>query len=161
MIQWIVKYWVQVIFGLVVGGLGFLCKKFFDLYITDIKNNMIKEIQKQAVQITKDQEENVAKLIEINKTDIRSLMEENNSQNAKIANIYNGVINLQAVSFKCYCRKLLDENYNMTLADFENCQHEYQVYTSLGGNGQGTILYNLVCEKAKNLVQQKEKQGTN
>lgn len=84
---------------------------------------------------------------------LEKLSEENKKQNAEIKCIHHGILCLQGIGFRAYCKKLLEEDHEITLEEFETCQEEYQAYHELGGNGKGTALYNLVCEKAKHLAQ--------
>lgn len=130
MINIITKYWIEFLLGLIVLFLGFIFKLF--------KQEGRRWIQKEVRDTLQET--------------ISQLTQENKEQNEKIQKIYEGIINLQGVSFKSYCRTLLHDDHNFTLEEFENCQREYEIYTSLGGNGQGTILYNLVCEKAKSIA---------
>lgn len=141
MLDFILKYWIQVIFGVIVAAIGLFGRKFWSMYKEKSKSQLREEIRDEI------------------SNSINKLSEENQEQNKQIQSIYAGIINLQGISFKSYCRNLLRDDYELTLKDFENCQQEYEAYVALGGNGQGKILFDLVCEKAKSLSNTK-KSGT-
>lgn len=140
MLDFILKYWIQVVFGVIVAAIGLFGRKFWAMYKEKSKTQLREEIREEI------------------SSSITKLSDENKQQNEKIQSIYNGIINLQGISFKSYCRNLLRDDYELTLKDFENCQQEYEAYTALGGNGQGKILFELVSEKAKSLSNTKNRE---
>lgn len=137
MLDWMIKYWVQVLFGLIITTVGICRKKIKNWFDNYIENKCKEEIEEHTQSATKSFDE---------------LIKENQKQNEQITYIHDGILALQGASFKHYCKQLLKEDYEITMEDFELCQEEYEAYHELGGNGKGTALYNLVCQKAKHLA---------
>ena len=55
-----------------------------------------------------------------------------------------GMLSIQGRQFKEECRVLLQEDHNITLAEFEHITNEHRIYNELHGNHEGDNLYNLV-----------------
>lgn len=149
MAQFIMQYWLEFLFAGIGGAIVLLGKKFWSMYKKENKDGLDQAIQDSINQFNQD----------LQKT-LQQLADENQKQNTQISSVCDGVLNLQGISFKSYCRMLLREDYAITLEEFENCQQEYEVYKSLGGNGQGKMLYDLVCEKASKSLSDTKKSGT-
>lgn len=66
--------------------------------------------------------------------------------------IKNGMLSLEGRSFKDDCRKLLQEEHRITLAEFEAISAEHDVYNSLGGNHEGDGLFSMVVAKYQNTL---------
>lgn len=137
MIEFIVKYWLEFLFGLIIALFAFFRKTLKKMFQDYVQKQCQTEVEKTSQSIVSSLEE---------------LREENKQQNKEIQEIHNGILSLQGISFRAYCKRLLEEDHEITLEEFENCQDEYQTYHGLGGNGKGTALFNLVCEKAKYLA---------
>ncbi len=58
--------------------------------------------------------------------------------------------------FKDKCRKLLKEDHVITLDEWEEVDAEHNIYNALGGNHNGDYLYQLVSEKVKNTLTDKD-----
>lgn len=137
MLDFIIKYWVQFLCGVIATGLAVFSKKIIKLIKTAINKKIADECHKELELLKSEITQNIA--------DLRT---ENQMQNEKTQIICDGVLNIYANQFKSYCRLLLQENYIITLDEFENCQNEYEMYKKMGGNGKGDVLYKLVLEKA-------------
>lgn len=146
MLQFICQYWLQWLFGAIIAVAALFGKKFWSLYITQRRQ----AISKQCEDVVSKLEKSLANSIEI-------LTEENKRQNDEIKVVRAGVLSLYSLSFKNYCHQLLEEEHELTIEEVENCSEEYGVYRSLGGNGQGTMLYELVLKKAEDLNHQTKK----
>lgn len=109
MTEWILQYWIQVLFGLMVSIGGVLCK------LVAKKYKIHQEEQKVRLKSQEDEQ----------------------------AIIKQGVLGLLHNSLFQECKLLLKEG-EMTENDFNNIESLYSAYSSLGGNGTGTQLYNRV-----------------
>lgn len=145
MLDFILKYWVTALFGLIAAGMGTLVKKYVTLLKKEKENN-----QKQA-------EDNLAHLIkvEINKEHESSyqadekLYEEVSRLKKDVDNIKTGLLIMYSLSFKPACRKALEKNHELTIEEYEDLTEGHRGYKALGGNHQGDELYNMVQERAK------------
>lgn len=144
LLQWIAKYWVDFLLGLIATGLGVACRKIYTLYKNEKTHQKTKE-QKEFYQglqdlITKSSQEAQQDKIELQE---------------QINIVKNGVLSIQKKNFKENCKELLDENHEITLEEFEALQQDYHIYKNLGGNHEGDTFYKMVVTKAtENLAKQ-------
>ncbi len=157
MLDFIARYWLEVVLGLIASGLGFACKKIYALYI-DEKNR--KEAQNKA-QIVEDVKVMMKEcsMDLINKIEPREqeLKEEDKRLHEQIDKLENGfdvlkegILSLQGRNFRRDCRELLKEDHIITSVEYESIVHEHKVYNSLGGNHRGDALFQAVETKYKN-----------
>lgn len=136
-----VKYWLQWILGVVAAGIALWAKRYIKL-----EKSTIQEKQKQRMQelrtevkdeITKELNEQVEKLT---KEDER-VHQEIETVSSKVEIVGSGVLAIQGQVFKNECRRLLAEDHQITLDEFEQLQADHEVYNSLGGNNKGDDLF--------------------
>lgn len=137
MLDLVIKYWIDVLLGLIVTILSFACKKFYNLYQSE-KQLLIEKEQKK---LEKNLHETANK---VNKESQQGDIE----LQKQIDIIITGILNIQGKNFKQTCRELLQENKEITLAEFEAIQEDHNVYKSLGGNHDGDTLFDMVLKKA-------------
>jgi len=65
-----------------------------------------------------------------------------------------GLLSMQGKEFKAECRKLLDENHQITLDEWEELDADHEAYNGLGGNHRGDQLFEMVKKKAENIFTQ-------
>lgn len=135
MLEFILKYWIEFLFGLVIAGGGFIIKRTLKSYKqerADEKKEFLKEIQK-----------------EIQAEFVRSDKKETELQN-EIKILKNGLLSIQGRTFKSNCKKLLEEDHEISLEEYEEITKDHDAYNSLGGNHNGDQLYQLVRQKVEN-----------
>ena len=137
MVDFIIKYWVQTLLGLIIGALSFACKKIYDLYQSE-KQRLV---EKEQVRLKKDLDDTTAK---VNKESLEGDIVLQKQIDAMRA----GILSIQGKTFKQECRELLQEGREISLVEFEAIQEDYNVYKSLGGNHDGDTLFNMVLQKA-------------
>ena len=146
MLDFIIKYWIQFIFGLIIAGLGFLCKNYRKLYL--------KEKNHQKTQEQNDFYDKLIKAIqesyELSKKDDKCLQKQIDEINECLKALKTGILNIQGKAFKQECKKALEDGYEITLERFESIQEDHEVYNGLGGNHDGDSLFDLVEHKYKN-----------
>lgn len=59
---------------------------------------------------------------------------------------------MQGKNFKSDCRRLLDENHEITLDEWEEIDADHEAYNGLGGNHRGDELFELVKKKVENTI---------
>ena len=147
MIEFIVKYWLEVLFGLIAAGIGFWAKRYIKLEKAEMKR---KQEEMQANMCSRVIETFDVKLKEV---DDRST-EADQKMNAEIEELHGdmdnlqiGVLSLQGKQFKEFCRELLQPERTITVDDFELFNEEYTAYKALGGNHKGDTLADAVRHK--------------
>ena len=109
---------------------------------------MNKEIAKNIKDILDDSQRSILKIIqeEEDKTKIAdaAIQEQIVAIQNNLTTLTGGMLSIQGRQFKEECRVLLQEDHNITLAEFEHITNEHQIYNELHGNHEGDNLYNLV-----------------
>ena len=118
MLDFIFKYWLEVLFGIIIGILSFFLKRYYQLW--------------------KKEKEN------IEKAKIEESIKEIKDSNAALAK---AVLEVQKKQFKTDCKYYLEDKHEISFEQFQNLQDDYEIYKSLGGNGPGHTLFELVKDK--------------
>lgn len=162
MLDFIAKYWLEFVFGLVAACIVFAIKQYYaskeKLYEKDqegFKQDIIKTINKDMEEQVKRSDDADAKLEGI----ITDLSESIKSLNDGIATIQNqmyidnvqalkaGVLSMQGKIFKGDCRRLLEPNHIITEEEYEDIVADHKSYNGLGGNHIGDSLFLSVMKK--------------
>lgn len=153
MLQWIMQYWLGILFGLIIAGAAFFRKRiktWYDTYREDrekkFRKSIVKEIKPMLEEaIQRSDESDVA---------IRSQIGElqHNLSNVKdeVANVKAGLLSVQSAAFKVKCREYLKPDASISLEQFELLERDHEAYNGLGGNHDGDQLFQLVKKKFEN-----------
>ena len=157
MIDFIVKYWLQVLFGLIAAGLGFMAKHYYGLWKKEKENkqNQILDSIKEELK-TYNQEIVTQKEALLTSEDVRlqeaiKKVEESNNQ---LMNVVLGVYNKQ---FKNDCRYLLENVNNAEIFASFNIRSNIP-YNASNPNGKSKQPHEY---KDKMPISQKELFGSN
>lgn len=137
MIEFLLKYWLEVLLGAIVTGLSFACKKFYKLYKAE-----------QEHQKTKEQEEFQTEIKRMIEEVGKEFYEETEQLRSQVNTVISGMLSIHSKAFKKECRELLQDDREISLEEFETLQREHDVYKSLGGNHDGDTLFDMVQKKA-------------
>lgn len=177
----VLKYWVEFFLGAIVAGGGFLVKRFLKLeredrkreqdeYFQALTNNLSMDNSKvlkslQAEHETIEQHsleryseitENVQKAMLLardeSKDDDKFLQDQISALAKDLSGIKAGMLSMQGKEFRANCRKLLAEDHEITLDEWEEIDADHEAYNSLGGNHRGDQLYSLVKKKAERFL---------
>ena len=162
MLDFIVKYWIEVAFGLVCALLAFLAKRFIELYNKDKTQHeatVVSTIQsKMDEQYNKTQDQmntcykNLNGLIEKQGEELKQVDKDITS---KILGIQRDVLAIEGAYFRNECRKLLREDHVITNTEFNIITVQHTAYNNLGGNHEGDALYEMVKAKhQKHLIEE-------
>ena len=131
-IEFLAKYWLTILFGLIAAWLGKKLnhyKQLLDKEKEDQKkkesDNLIADVKKYVDETFKETEESHKKL-------------------------YKAVLDVQQKQFQRDCQEYLNLDRELSLEEFKNLYTDYDIYTSLGGNGIGSMLFEKVEEKYSN-----------
>lgn len=174
----VLKYWVELILGLIVAGGGFVIKRYFRLEREERQreqkeyfDNMLDKFQSENQQVLKSLEKEHDKMNqrsddrydEINtkvnkaleagreesKADDAVLEEEISTVEKNLAALTAGILSMQGKEFRANCRKLLAEDHIITLDEWEELDKDHMAYNGLGGNHKGDHLFSLVKKKVE------------
>lgn len=174
----VLKYWVELILGLIVAGGGFVIKRYlrlekeerqreqreyFDKMLDKIQNEnqqVLKHLEKEHDTMNQNSEERydeintkVDKALEAgreeSKADDAVLEKEIVAVEKNIAALTAGVLSMQGKEFRNNCRKLLAEDHIITLDEWEELDKDHMAYNGLGGNHKGDHLFSLVKKKVE------------
>lgn len=127
MIEWLATYWLEVLFGLVLGLIAWGGKKLIHFYVEEMKR------------LLKATEDNIWAKVK----------EKDEKQDQKMDELRAGLLSIQGRAFKEKCRELLEVEHLITVTELENITKDHEAYKGLGGNHEGDTLFNLILEKAK------------
>lgn len=174
----VLKYWVELILGLIVTGGGFVIKRYLRLEKEERQreqkeyfDNVLKKIQTENQHVLKSLEKEHNKMNqnsedkydEINtkvdkaleagreesKSDDAVLEKEISALEKNITALTAGVLSMQGKEFRNNCRKLLAEDHVITLDEWEELDKDHTAYNGLGGNHKGDHLFSLVKKKVE------------
>jgi cell division protein FtsB len=134
MLEFVLKYWIEFLFGLVIAVGSFMIKRTLQSYRqerADEKESLIAGI----------------------KAEIRAEFERSNKKENELAEqikvLKAGLLSIQGRTFKSNCRRLLDPDHEISLEEYEEITKDHDAYNSLGGNHNGDQLYMLVRKKVE------------
>lgn len=159
--EFILKYWVEVLFGIVVTGGGFLLKHHFKLFKESLDHKMeerddklLEKMTKVLTASNKTIQDSIDKLRSDTKDDIDGvyaelvdLKDDIKDVRKDVESIRRGVLDVQGPQFKAKCKEVLKDSHQITVDEWLALKKEYEIYTGMGGNSDGSELYKLVHEK--------------
>lgn len=63
-----------------------------------------------------------------------------------------GILSVQRKEFYAECRRLLRDNHQITLDEWEEVDADHEAYNGLGGNHKGDALFQMVKIKAESTL---------
>ena len=157
MLDFIAKYWLEFLFGIIALGLTGLARYFYGLYKKEKQRLEDKAHEKIIVEL-KSKISNEHKITtsllqterNLSKQENDALKQEIYNLNDKIDVVSGGVLSIQSKQFKDDCRKLLNPDHEITLDEFEEIESDHETYNKMGGNHTGDKLFQMVEQKFKN-----------
>lgn len=184
LLDFIIKYWTEFLFGIVAAGILAGGRYIWTLFKNRLKDGLEEQITSITDVITKRMSETDEKLeakntsltqqigelqadmkimqqeIQKNKNDENLIEKKIDILEDNLNTLKGGILSLQRKDFKEECRKLLNQKEAITYEQYTMLQHEHTVYNSLGGNHEGDQLFKLVSMRYANTnAVQTEKKG--
>ena len=147
MLQFIAQYWLEALFTLALGILGYLAKKFYSLWQYEQqtrKTNAEEALKNELKTYNESLMQEQKTLLDNENLKLQETIEEVKAANKKLLS---AVLEVQRKQFKNDCYRLLEDDVIISIDQFENIYNEYVIYESLGGNGYGSTLFDLVRDK--------------
>ena len=134
MLEFILKYWIEVLFGAAIAIGGYMVKRTLKSYRQERleeKNAFLESIKKE----------------------ISAEFERSNTRETELAGeiktLKAGLLSIQGRAFKNNCKRLLDPDHEISLEEYEEITKDHDAYNSLGGNHNGDELFILVRKKVE------------
>ena len=144
MIDFIAKYWLEVFFGFIIAILSGFVKHYYQLWKKEQESQKnefwsnTKEELKQYNRELLEQKQSLLSSEDARLQEAIKIVKESNE------NLLRAVLEVQKKQFKTDCKYFLENANNISFEEFENLQDEYEIYKSLGGNGPGHTLFDLI-----------------
>lgn len=140
LLEFVIKYWVEFAFGLIVTGGGYFIRRYLKMR----ENEQNRERAKFYDNFKKD--------IFIKYDEIKKESENGDLELQKQLDLLRkGILSLQKKEFFKECQALLEEDHELTLDEYQQCIEDHDAYNGLKGNHRGDSLFALVEEKAKHI----------
>lgn len=140
LLEFVIKYWVEFAFGLIVTGGGYFVRRYLKMR----ENEQNEERAKFYDNFKKD--------IFIKYDEIKKESENGDLELQKQLDLLRkGILSLQKKEFFKECQALLEEDHELTLDEYQQCIEDHDAYNGLKGNHRGDSLFALVEEKAKHI----------
>lgn len=176
-----VKYWVEFLLGLVVTGGGFFIRRYTKLEreerqrsqdahyqaltdkIQEENKIMIESLVKEHDEINRRSDERYNEITskvqeamiagrEESKQDDEVLQNQITQMSNELDALRAGMLSMQGKEFRTECKKLLADDHEITLDEWEEIDADHEAYNGLGGNHKGDHLYELVKKKAEHTL---------
>ena len=176
-----IKYWIEFLLGLVVAGGGFLIRRYAKLErderqrsqdahykaltdkIQEENKIMIESLVKEHDEINKRSDERYNEITsrvqeamiagrEESKEDDAVLQGQITQMSNELDALRAGMLSMQGKEFRSECKKLLAEDHEITLEEYQQCIEDHDAYNGLKGNHNGDSLFALVVQKAKHIT---------
>ena len=170
--EFILKYWVEVVFGLIVSGLSFACRRYWKLWRAEQQHQKTEEQKAFYDGILEKIDERFEKMNERFKEIDKRFEETNNritaldnkveqkinevrkdvqSSDAQQKILKEGLLSVQGNNFKRQCKALLEPTHKISETEWLQHQIDFEAYERLGGNDDGHNLHNAVAHKYYNM----------
>lgn len=159
--EFVIKYWIQVLFGLIVTIIAARYKKIKAWWkeISDDKEKKKQEGRmleiRACVDELKPMLEDIAKQSAEGDAALRAEM---NTLAAEVSILKGGMLTIQGESFKSKCRRIIEDIESgkiVTFKSYESLRQDHNAYNALGGNSDGDELFEIATHKYEH--QQAEK----
>lgn len=156
--EFILKYWVEVVFGLIVSGLSFACRRYWKLWRAEQQHQKTEEQKAFYNDILEKIDERFEKMNErfeeMNNriTALDNKVEKNvQTSDAQQEILKEGLLSVQGNNFKRQCKALLEPTHKISETEWLQHQIDFEAYERLGGNDDGHDLHNAVAHKYYNM----------
>ena len=112
-------------------------------------NELVKQSQDTYIEITTKVQEAMLTGRDESKADDAYLQGQISEMSSELGFLKAGLLSIQGKEFRENCRKLLADDHEITLDEWEEIDADHEAYNGLGGNHKGDHLYELVKKKAE------------
>ena len=163
LLEFIVKYWLEVAFGLVCATVAWFARHYIKLLEEkkksqqdEIIKTMKEGLDEHKRQMKEDMNQCSTGLMNIVKEQTEALKKSDDAIHEDIDSLRDGMLSIQGRNFKNDCHKLLKADHVIDLKEYEQVLADHIAYNKLGGNHEGDALFAMVEAKYKNTIGTKE-----
>ena len=150
MLDFIIKYWVEFVCGLVAAGIGVFAKHYVKLQKKALEDAWRRKEEAAKDEVIKKLEGELEEEISKSEEADEEMKEQIEGLSYLIDNLTQGVLSIQGKQFRDICLYLLDPDHIITIQEYEQFEEDYAAYKALGGNHRGDALHDRVVEKFTN-----------
>lgn len=152
MFDFIIKYWVEWLCGIVATGVVFLARHYVKLQRKDFENRWEKRKNEAKTEVLQHLEGELQQEVTRSTAADNKIKAEIEVLNNQIENVNTGVLSIQGKQFRDMCLALLDPDHVITVQEYEQFEEDYVAYKALGGNHRGDALHAAAVEKFKHQI---------
>lgn len=150
MFDFIIKYWVEWVCGLVAAGILVFAKHYIKLQKKAMEDAWRKKEEAAKDEVIKKLEGELEAEIKKSEEADEEMKEQIEGLSYLIDNLTQGVLSIQGKQFRDICLYLLDCGHIISVQEYEQFEEDYVAYKALGGNHRGDALHDRVVEKFTN-----------
>lgn len=143
MLDFIVTYWLEFLFGLIATTVTFLIKQYYNLQ-KKVRNQQRDNFEEEIIEAINS---SLKKKQEKTNKEIASAKEEILKVHKSTDILKTGLLNIQRKNFMEFCYLLLEPDHIITKEEYEDIEEDHEVYNALDGNHKGDELFRVVSEK--------------
>ena len=165
MTDFILKYWFEVVFGLIVSGLSFACRRYWKLWRAEQQhqkteeqkafyNGILEKIDERFEKMNeclKETNNRITALDDKVERKINEVRKDVQSSDVQQKILKEGLLSVQGDNFKRQCKALLEPTHKINETEWLQHQIDFEAYERLGGNDDGHDLHNAVAHKYYNM----------
>ena len=141
LLDFIIKYWIEFGFGLIIAGGGYFFKKYMKM--------REEEQNSERAKFYENLKKDMFSRYDVIEKESRDGDQELQKQ---LDALRKGILSMQKKEFIAECQALLDEDHEITLEEYQQCIEDHDAYNGLKGNHNGDSLFALVVQKAKHIT---------
>ena len=161
--DFIVKYWLEVVFSLVCAAVAYVARHYVKLIKQEKKKHeeeiiatLNTKLDEHKATISNDLERYSQNLLGIVQEKNNELLEADRLIHEEMDQIKGGMLSIQGREFKNTCHEMLKQTHIIDVKEYEQLLADHIVYNNLGGNHEGDALFAMVEAKYRNTIGIKE-----
>lgn len=150
----IVKYWIEVLLGLIVTSCGLFFRRYINLSRAE-RDQKRQNSQKELIKTITDDNQKLINEVSSSLQKVASksiegdekLQKQINKIEHEMSDVKVGITSMQRQDFLDRCRFLLQEDHIITTDEWEAIDEYYDWYKALGGNHKGDVYFAQIKKK--------------
>lgn len=147
MLEFIAKYWVEWLCGLVAGGVVFLAKHYVKLQKKSFETDWRRHEEEAKKEVLHQMQDELRQEVIRSENEDKKIEAEIEVLSVSLENLNTGVLSIQGKQFRDTCLMLLEPTHVITVQEYEQFEEDYVAYKALGGNHRGDALHDRVVDK--------------
>jgi len=147
MLDFIIKYWLEIVFGLIATGTATIAKRFITLERKSFQDKWEKREEQMCQGIAASLTKRIEEVDTSSREGDDELYAELENVSDKLENLTKGLLSIQGKQFIDECKGLLEQEHVITVDEYERFEGDYAAYKALGGNHHGDTFHDRVVDK--------------